>query len=60
MCIDRQCPYCIYIYSPTSLDGDSEGVPIKTDGDRDTTSSLGAHRMTQLSSVIRACPSLHS
>ena len=52
--------YIHKLYSPTSLDGDSEGVPIKTDGDRDTTSSLGAHRTTQLSSVIRACPSLHS
>ena len=50
----------LYTYSPTVLDGDNEGTPIKTDGDRDTTSSLGAHRMTQLSSVMRACPSLHS
>ena len=47
-------------YSPTALDGDNEDVLFKIDGDRDTTSSLGAHRMTQLSSVIRACPSLHS
>ena len=50
----------LYIHSPTALDGDNEGILLKIDGDRDITSSLGAHRMTQLSSVIRACPSLHS
>ena len=47
-------------YSPTVLDDNNEGIPIKIDGDRDATSSVGAHRMTQFSSVIRACPSLHS
>ena len=44
---------------PTVFDDDSEGNLFPTDEDRDTISSLGEH-ITQPSSAIKACPSLHS
>ena len=54
------CQNISTVYSPTVFDGDNEGVLFCTDGDRDVISSLGEHNITQSSSAIKACPSLHS
>ena len=45
---------------PIAIVGDNIGMVLKTDGDLDTTSSLGGHDITQFLSVIKACPSSHS
>ena len=49
-----------YTYLPTVFADDNEGNLLPTDEDRGTISSLGEHNITQSSSAIKACPSLHS